>query len=87
MRWRRRGALIGTIGAASLLAWPASVGAAGAPTGECPTAAWQLLPAPGGGQGVPSADVNGNGLSCWLEAPEGSGIFTIMDDVVRAPHA
>jgi hypothetical protein len=86
MIWMRRSALVGVIGAASLLAWPNAVGAR-PPIGECPTGAWEHRAAPSGGSGVPSVDVNGNGLSCWLEAPEGSGLFTVIDDVVRAPHA
>jgi hypothetical protein len=86
MIWMRRSALVGVISAASLLAWPTAVGA-GAPIGECPTGAWELRAAPSGGSGLQSVDVNGNGLSCFLQAPEGSGLFTVIDDVARAPHA
>ena len=63
MRRIQRGAMVGMIGAVSLLA------------------------SPSGGSGTASVDVNGNGLSCFLEEPEGSGLFTVIDDVARAPHA
>jgi hypothetical protein len=55
-----------------------------APIEGCPTASWELRPTPSGDlSGTPSFDVNGDGMSCFLEAPEGSGIFTIIDNVVR----
>jgi hypothetical protein len=54
------------------------------PVGGCPTASWELRPTPSGDlAGTPSFDVNGDGLSCYLEAPEGGGIFTIIDNAVR----
>ncbi len=86
MIWMRRSALVGVIGGASLLAWPSAVGA-GAPVGQCPTAEWEHRAAPSHGTGGQSFDVNGNGLSCYLEAPKGSGLFTVIDDVARSPHA
>ena len=82
----RRTALVAVIGGGSLLAWPTAVGAR-SPIGECPTAAWELRAAPSGGSGTASVDVNRNGLSCFLEAPEGGGVFTVIDDVARSPHA
>jgi hypothetical protein len=55
--------------------------AAAPPVRGCPTAAWELRPAPPGDvPGSPSVDGNGDGLSCWLEAPEGSGLFTVVDN-------
>jgi hypothetical protein len=54
--------------------------AAAPPVRGCPTEAWELLPTHTGGPGDPSADGNGDGLSCFLEAPKGSGIFTIVDN-------
>jgi hypothetical protein len=86
MMLMRRTTFVGVVCGASLLAWPAAVGAK-PPIGECPTGAWQLRAAPTGGSGVTSTDLNGNGLSCFLEEPKGSGLFTVIDDVVRAPHA
>jgi hypothetical protein len=55
------------------------------PVGGCPTPEWELRasPAPGETSGEQSNDQNGDGLSCYLEAPEGGGIFTIIDNVVR----
>jgi hypothetical protein len=56
------------------------------PVGGCPTPEWELRasPAPGETPGAEqSNDQNGDGLTCYLEAPEGGGIFTIMDNVVR----
>jgi hypothetical protein len=56
------------------------------PVGECPTDRWILDPAPSGDvSGGPSADGNGDGLSCYLEAPVGGGIFTIIDNRVVRP--
>jgi len=82
----RKCVVVGLITGTSLVAAPAVV-VAGPPVGQCPTAAWRLLPAPDEATGAPSTDVNGNGLSCYLEAPKGSGIFTVIDDVARSPHA
>jgi hypothetical protein len=56
------------------------------PVGGCPTNKWILAAAPAGDlTGTPSADVNGDGLSCYLEEPKGSGIFTIIDNTVVRP--
>ena len=82
----RKSVWVGVISAAALLAWPTAVGAR-PPIGECPTGSWEHRAAPSEGSGVVSTDLNGNGLSCYLEEPEGSGLFTVIDDVARAPHA
>jgi hypothetical protein len=58
-------------------------GVAGPPIAGCPTPSWELRAAPSGGQGVGSFDQNRDGLSCYLEAPKGSGLFTVTDNVVR----
>jgi len=42
------------------------------------TQAWELLPT--GDIDSPSVDGNGDGLSCFHEAPKGSGIFTVVDN-------
>lgn len=56
------------------------------PVGGCPTDRWTLRAAPTGDvSGSPSADGNGDGLSCYLEAPVGGGIFTIIDNRVDRP--
>lgn len=55
------------------------------PVGGCPTDEWILDATPAGGAGFQSADGNGDGLSCFLEAPEGGGIFTIIDNRVVRP--
>ena len=56
------------------------------PVGGCPTDRWILDEAPTGEEvGIPSFDGNGDGLSCYLEAPEGGGIFTIIDNRVVRP--
>ncbi|HZD17955.1 MAG TPA: hypothetical protein VE669_07425 [Actinomycetota bacterium] len=54
---------------------------AGTPVGGCPTPEWELREDPGHA----NTDLNGDGLSCWLEAPEGGGVFTIIDNVVVRP--
>jgi len=54
--------------------------AAAPPVRGCPTEACELRPAPADATGAPSTDGNGDGLSCFLEAPKGSGIFTIVDN-------
>ena len=65
----------------TLAAAPAAV--AKPPVGRCPTSSWELRESPPGDiTGTPSADQNGDGLSCYLEAPEGGGIFTIIDNAV-----
>jgi hypothetical protein len=54
--------------------------------GGCPTSEWILDEAPTEDvPGVASTDLNGDGLSCYLEKPEGGGIFTIIDNVVARP--
>jgi hypothetical protein len=53
------------------------------PVGGCPTSAWHLGASPPAGQGTQSFDQNGDGQSCFLEAPRGSGLFTIVDNVVQ----
>jgi hypothetical protein len=52
------------------------------PVGGCPTAEWELRASPSPEiSGWQSTDGNGDGLSCFLEAPEGGGIFTIVDNI------
>ena len=65
----------------TLAAAPAAV--AKPPVGGCPTSSWELRESPADISGTPSVDQNGDGLSCYLEAPEGGGIFTIIDNAVR----
>jgi len=66
----------------TLAAAPAAV--ARPPVGGCPTSSWELRESPSGDiTGTASADQNGDGLSCYMEAPEGGGIFTIVDNAVR----
>ena len=56
------------------------------PIGGCPTDRWILDAAPPADiSGSPSVDGNGDGLSCYLEAPVGGGIFTIIDNRVVRP--
>jgi hypothetical protein len=55
------------------------------PVGGCPTDEWILDSAPTSGGGLQSTDGNGDGLSCYLEAPEGGGIYTIIDNRVVRP--
>jgi hypothetical protein len=55
------------------------------PVGGCPTDTWILDAAPTEGSGLASTDGNGDGLSCYLEAPVGGGIFTIIDNRVVRP--
>jgi hypothetical protein len=50
------------------------------PIGGCPTAEWFLDESPTDITGAQSVDQNGDGMSCFLEAPEGGGIFTIVDN-------
>ena len=55
--------------------------AAGPPIGGCPTGAWWELRTP---QHQPHpADLNGDGKTCRLESPPGSGLFTVVDNNVR----
>jgi hypothetical protein len=54
--------------------------------GACPTSEWILDAAPTEDvPGVESTDLNGDGLSCYLEKPEGGGVFTIIDNFVVRP--
>ena len=55
------------------------------PVGGCPTDEWILDATPPPGAGFQSTDGNGDGLSCFLEKPEGGGIFTIIDNRVVRP--
>ena len=85
LRTSRVGRLIMTavaVGALSLAsAGPAS---ADSPIGGCPSPKWELRASPSEDvAGTPSVDVNADGMSCYMEAPEGGGIFTIIDNVVR----
>jgi hypothetical protein len=68
------------IGSAVAVA-PAAV--AKPPVGVCPTSEWELRASPPDITGSASVDQNGDGLSCYLEAPEGGGIFTIIDNPVK----
>jgi hypothetical protein len=76
--------ILTTVAAGTLsVAWTVPA-AAGPPIGGCPTPEWELRASPSGGvSGAPGVDLNGDGMSCWLEAPEGSGLFVIMDNVVK----
>jgi hypothetical protein len=58
-------------------------GVAAPPVGGCPTSEWHLGASPSGGQGTQSVDQNSDGQSCFLEAPAGSGLFTVVDNVVK----
>jgi hypothetical protein len=70
---------VGTLG----FAWTA-LAAASPPIGWCPSSKWELQTSPPEDvSGTPSVDVNGDGMSCFMEAPEGGGIFTIVDNMVR----
>jgi hypothetical protein len=52
------------------------------PVGGCPTVEWELRASPPPEvSGWQSTDQNGDGLSCFLEVPEGGGIFTIVDNI------
>jgi hypothetical protein len=50
------------------------------PIGGCASSSWFLAESPDDISGSPSVDQNGDGFSCFLEAPEGGGIFTIVDN-------
>lgn len=50
------------------------------PIGGCPSPEWFLDDSPDDISGAQSVDQNGDGMSCFLEAPEGGGIFTIVDN-------
>jgi len=66
---------------ATLVAVPTAL--AKPPVGGCPTSEWELRASPPADiKGSASTDQNGDGLSCYLEAPEGGGIFTIVDNPV-----
>ena len=81
-RSRVKAALVGV--ALVLAVTPAGSAHARPPVGGCPTPEWELRasPAPGESPGWQSNDMNGDGLSCFLEKPEGGGVFTIIDNVV-----
>lgn len=64
------------------LAWTGAASAA-VPVGGCPSDRWELRASPTHSTGSPAVDLNEDGLSCWMEAPEGGGIFTVQDNVVR----
>ena len=69
----------------TLAAAPAAV--AKPPVRGCPTSSWELRESPPvDSTGTASFDQNGDGLSCYLEAPEGGGIFTIIDNAVVRPR-
>ena len=78
---RVRVLLVLVTGAVSFLL-PMNANAGAPPVGGCPTSAWVLGPNPTG-EVSGRIDQNHDGLSCFLEAPVGSGIFTIIDNVVR----
>ena len=65
--------------------WAAPAADAKPPRGGCPTPEWELRASPPADDPAfnGKTDQNGDGLSCWLEAPEGGGIFTIIDNTVR----
>jgi hypothetical protein len=76
----KRGLIVSLV-VASCLGGAMAPAAAAPPVRGCPTEAWELGPAPTGDfPGTPSADGNGDGLSCFLEVPTGSGFFTIVDN-------
>jgi hypothetical protein len=87
LRSARVGRLIlATVATGALSLATAGPAAAGPPIGGCPSLKWELRASPSEDvSGTPSVDVNGDGMSCFMEAPEGSGIFTIIDNVVK-PH-
>jgi hypothetical protein len=76
----KRGLIVSLI-VGSCLCGAMAPAAAAPPERGCPTEAWELAPAPAGDMpGSPSVDGNGDGLSCFLEAPKGSGLFTVVDN-------
>jgi hypothetical protein len=87
LRSSRVGRLIlTTVAVGGLSLASAGPAAAGPPIGGCPSPKWELRASPSEDvTGTPSVDVNGDGMSCYMEAPEGGGIFTIIDNVVK-PH-
>ncbi|HEX2701260.1 MAG TPA: hypothetical protein VHM89_13755 [Acidimicrobiales bacterium] len=75
--------LITGLGAVAVAAGVWAGGAhAAVPVGGCPTDAWELRASPSHSIGSKAVDLNGDGLSCWLEAPAGSNLFTTQDNVV-----
>jgi len=75
----KRGLIVSLV-AGSCLGGVMAPAAAAPPVRGCPTEAWQLLPTGDIVTGSPSADGNDDGLSCFLEAPKGSGTFTVVDN-------
>jgi hypothetical protein len=76
--------LVSTAAIAALAVPLTGSAAAKPPVGGCPTASWFLAPSPTGIPGDQSVDQNGDGLSCFLEVPEGGGIFTIIDNIAHS---
>lgn len=76
-----RRVLVSIAATAALLFAVAGSAMAKPPVGGCPSSEWFLDESPSDVSGSPSVDQNGDGLSCFMEAPEGGGIFTIVDNV------
>ena len=75
--------LVAGLGVATLAAGAWTVAAAAAvPVGGCPSGRWELRASPSHSIGSPAVDLNMDGLSCWMEAPEGGGLYTVQDNVV-----
>jgi hypothetical protein len=75
----KAGLVVGAVFALTITSAGFALG--GPPVGGCPTAGWELRASPPPEiSGWQSTDGNGDGLSCFLEAPEGGGIFTIVDN-------
>jgi hypothetical protein len=79
---RRAGTVLLLIAGAVSISFPTSA-TASPPTRGCPTSVWVLRASPSGTTGTPSFDQNHDGLSCFLEAPRGSGLYTIIDNAAR----
>jgi hypothetical protein len=79
---RRAGVILLLMAGAVSISLPTSA-TASPPTRGCPTSEWVLRASPSGGSGVPSVDQNHDGLSCFLEAPRGSGLYTVIDNAAR----
>lgn len=80
--------IITAAGAAALLsASLVATALAGPPVGGCPPGGrWALgtVEQFGGLTAGTDPDLNGDGMVCGFEAPEGGGIYTIVDNVMRA---